>query len=70
VLPGPQSPEQHWALVVQAFPEVVQVEGGTPPPSGSVPIGAHLPLTHVSVQHEFPATGHDAPSERHCAAEQ
>jgi hypothetical protein len=65
-VPFVQSPEQHALFPVQALPDVRQV--GVPllvPPSGRVPIAAHFPLTHVSVQHVFPPVGHVWPIETH-----
>jgi hypothetical protein len=66
-VPLVQSPEQQSPSWAHLFPEVRQAPVVVPP-SALLPIAAHLPFTHVSVQHAFvPAAGHVSPIETHCA---
>jgi hypothetical protein len=61
-----QSPEQQSPSCAHVLPEVRHAPPA--PPSPELPIAAHLPFTHVSVQHVLvPAAGHALPIETHCA---
>jgi hypothetical protein len=67
-VPPEHSPEQHSVFVVHVFPAVVHELTPAPPSVFPLPMGAHFPLMHVSVQHALPDVGHVSPSVTHWAA--